>query len=132
MTADALNSLDTPSEWLLNRVLTDTSQIIADQRAEIEALKKELKSRKKGTSNMDCAICGNKIQPTSYGWDEGNNAEPVVMDGRCCDVCDMTVVLPARLERAGFEGTEAKAIGQEFGRTIGKLLGSVINLEGSK
>ena len=38
-----------------------------------------------------CCICGN-----GYGG-HGNNAEPV-RTGRCCDTCNMTVVIPARLE----------------------------------
>jgi hypothetical protein len=32
------------------------------------------------------------------GWKEGNNAEPV-NSGRCCDDCNMSVVIPARLKR---------------------------------
>ena len=46
---------------------------------------------------MDCSICKGVIEVTSYGWAEGNNAEPV-NDGRCCDTCDMTIVLAARLK----------------------------------
>ena len=46
---------------------------------------------------MDCSICKEPIEVTSYGWAEGNNALPV-NDGRCCDSCDMTKVLPARME----------------------------------
>ena len=48
---------------------------------------------------MDCSICGDSIETTWYGWSDGNNAEPVVEGGRCCDTCDMTVVIPARLAR---------------------------------
>jgi len=46
---------------------------------------------------MDCSICNKPIEVTTWGWAEGNNAEPI-NDGRCCDTCDMTVVLPARME----------------------------------
>ena len=46
---------------------------------------------------MDCSICKEPIEVTSYGWAEGSNAEPI-NDGRCCDTCDMTKVLPARME----------------------------------
>jgi len=46
---------------------------------------------------MDCSICKEPIEVTSYGWAEGNNAEPI-NDGRCCDTCDMTKVLTARME----------------------------------
>ncbi len=38
-----------------------------------------------------CSICNNKI--TGFG----NNAEPV-NNGRCCDTCNFTKVIPARLE----------------------------------
>ena len=42
-----------------------------------------------------CVIC----DKPSMGY--GNNPEPVrqYSEGRCCDVCDWTKVLPARLER---------------------------------
>ena len=42
-----------------------------------------------------CSICGEDIQPTKSGWREGNNAEPI-NDGRCCDVCNPSVVVPRR------------------------------------
>jgi hypothetical protein len=37
-----------------------------------------------------CSICGKPFAE----W--GNNAQPV-NDGRCCDLCNITVVVPARL-----------------------------------
>jgi len=46
---------------------------------------------------MDCSICKKPIEVTSYGWAEGNNAEPI-NDGRCCDSCDTAYVIPARME----------------------------------
>ena len=46
---------------------------------------------------MDCSICKEPIEVTSYGWAEGNNAEPI-NDGRCCDSCDTAYVIPARME----------------------------------
>ena len=41
-----------------------------------------------------CCICGQKF--TGYG----NNPYPVKSDdnARCCDICNDTVVIPARLE----------------------------------
>ena len=39
-----------------------------------------------------CCICGKKFR----GF--GNNAQPV-KDGRCCDECNSTVVINARLEQ---------------------------------
>jgi hypothetical protein len=44
---------------------------------------------------MNCSICQNEIQAVG-DWTQGNNAEPV-NDGRCCDQCNATVVIPARL-----------------------------------
>ena len=40
---------------------------------------------------MKCSICDNKI--TGFG----NNAEPV-NNGRCCDTCNFTKVISARLK----------------------------------
>lgn len=37
-----------------------------------------------------CSICKRPFE----GW--GNNADPV-NNGRCCDTCNMTVVIPARM-----------------------------------
>ena len=54
---------------------------------------------------MQCVICKGEIEvkKTPEGkvyWDTGNNAEPIA-DGRCCDVCNDSVVLSARLARHG-------------------------------
>ena len=57
----------------------DAAETLADDMEEAEA-RKEL-----------CSICHKPIE----GW--GNNAWPVVNDGRCCDHCNWSVVLPARL-----------------------------------
>lgn len=50
---------------------------------------------------MECCICHNEIEKKYHDgkmyWDGGNNAEPVVEDGRCCDYCNATVVIPARI-----------------------------------
>jgi hypothetical protein len=51
---------------------------------------------------MKCCICEGSIIPQrnpdtgEIMWDQGHNAEPVA-DGRCCDECNYTVVLSARL-----------------------------------
>jgi hypothetical protein len=37
-----------------------------------------------------CCFCGEKYDH----W--GNSAEPVIEDGRCCDSCNWTVVIPVR------------------------------------
>lgn len=38
-----------------------------------------------------CIICGCKYE----GW--GNNPEPLMSGGRCCDSCNIQLVLPARI-----------------------------------
>jgi len=38
-----------------------------------------------------CCICGRSF----VGW--GNNPWPVKEDGECCDKCNMSKVLPARI-----------------------------------
>ena len=38
-----------------------------------------------------CCLCGNKY----WGW--GNNAWPLDNDGRCCDYCNATRVVIARI-----------------------------------
>lgn len=38
-----------------------------------------------------CCICGKDF--TGYG----NNPDPVKTDGKCCDECNLTVVIPARM-----------------------------------
>jgi rRNA maturation endonuclease Nob1 len=42
-----------------------------------------------------CILCGKAF--TEYG----NNPWPVAHSGRCCDVCDANVVIPARMRLAG-------------------------------
>jgi hypothetical protein len=43
---------------------------------------------------MKCCMCKQKIMPEPLsGWDQGNNAEPVVKGGRCCNKCNETVVM---------------------------------------
>ena len=39
-----------------------------------------------------CSICNKEYE--GYG----NNAEPI-NDGRCCDICNATVVIPARMKQ---------------------------------
>ena len=54
-----------------------------------------------------CCICAESIKPKYLGkdqidksvdwyWYDGNNAEPIA-DGRCCDSCNSTVVIPQRI-----------------------------------
>ncbi len=45
-------------------------------------------------SAVKCSICKENI-----GTQYGHNAQPVA-DGRCCDVCNDIVVIPARIKDA--------------------------------
>jgi len=45
---------------------------------------------------MKCSICGKEIEANASGWDQGNNAQPI-NDGRCCEECNNTKVIPERL-----------------------------------
>jgi hypothetical protein len=56
-------------------------------------------------TEMQCSICDQEIKGKVVidkngnpfvPWDGGNNAQPV-NDGRCCDECNYSVVIPARL-----------------------------------
>ena len=47
---------------------------------------------------MECVICNEEITADPFGWDGGCNAEPV-KEGQCCYTCDISVVLPARIEQ---------------------------------
>ena len=52
---------------------------------------------------MKCCICKKEIEVLRNPegkviWDMGNNAEPV-KKGRCCDMCNNTIVLTARIKR---------------------------------
>ena len=46
---------------------------------------------------MKCCLCGKEIEIEDCGWSEGNNAQPL-MDGRCCNECNITKVIPERLK----------------------------------
>ena len=43
---------------------------------------------------MKCCLCGEEIE-VKGNWKEGNNAQPI-KDGRCCDFCNYTKVIPLR------------------------------------
>tara|TARA_R110002020_G_scaffold276042_8_gene491288 strand:- start:2151 stop:2408 length:258 start_codon:yes stop_codon:yes gene_type:complete len=63
---------------------------------------------------MKCCLCDGEVDKhyTPEGemyWDKGHNPAPVKTgeDDRCCDTCNATVVIPARLVHAG--GMEPEA-----------------------
>ena len=52
-------------------------------------------------NNIKCCFCNNEIPEFPKGWKLGNNAEPVVKDGRCCDDCNWKIVVPTRMAQMG-------------------------------
>ncbi len=57
---------------------------------------------------MKCCLCGEEIEKkyTPKGkmyWDTGSNAEPL-KEGRCCEVCNNTKVIPERIKRLSASG----------------------------
>lgn len=65
---------------------------------------KEEKRRGKEVK-MKCCICKEEIGVEANGWDRGNNALPV-KDGRCCNECNWSVVIFARLKGAKVGGAK--------------------------
>jgi len=58
-------------------------------------------SRCRSSNNMEnemiCSICSREIKSDPISnWAGGNNAQPI-NDGRCCDLCNSLVVIPARV-----------------------------------
>ena len=47
-----------------------------------------------------CCFCKKELEKKYHNgelyWDSGNNAEPL-KKGRCCDKCNMEIVLPTRI-----------------------------------
>jgi hypothetical protein len=41
---------------------------------------------------MKCVLCGKII----FGW--GNNPSPLATKGECCEMCNTTLVIPARID----------------------------------
>lgn len=62
-------------------------------------------------NRLKCCICHRPIEEKVHNgkvyWRDGNNAEPV-KHGRCCDACNATVVLNARLKGVAYEQELAK------------------------
>jgi len=60
-----------------------------------------------------CIICGQPIGTDPNGWDGGHNAEPVA-SGRCCEPCNLDLVLPARLLQHRFSVDQIGEIQKEL------------------
>jgi hypothetical protein len=52
--------------------------------------------KKIARSTPKCSICGGPLYEAGATWKGGNNAGPI-NKGRCCNVCNETVVVPARI-----------------------------------
>ena len=46
---------------------------------------------------MKCCLCKNEIEVVR-NWADGNSAEPLEKNGRCCDFCDNMYVIPTRFK----------------------------------
>lgn len=57
----------------------------------------EIVIQKNNEKLLKCSICNNPIEINAYGWKYGNNAQPI-NDGRCCDLCNLMYVIPARIK----------------------------------
>ena len=55
------------------------------------------------TNKDACSICGDPNWP-----DGSHNAQPI-NNGRCCGVCNLTVVIPARVKRLA-EGRDPREV----------------------
>ena len=53
---------------------------------------------------QDCVLCGDEILPQvnpengKVFWKGGHNPAPLADEGKCCDWCNKTLVLAARLK----------------------------------
>ena len=48
---------------------------------------------------MKCCLCKEEIGKANSAWVSGNNAWPLSDDGRCCDKCNIMLVMPARIQK---------------------------------
>ena len=59
---------------------------------------------------IKCSICEDNLEEQKHPitgnvfFNKGHNAKPV-NDGRCCDVCNDTIVIPRRMEIMGYDPT---------------------------
>ena len=62
---------------------------------------------------MNCVLCSKEILPDVIGWDGGQNAAPIA-EGQCCETCEDTKVVPARLINLGMSRKAAYAAAREL------------------
>jgi len=78
-------------------ILATDAKLMAD--AQFVVMTESLRRAGVVTSDENpCVFCG-----ADYGR-FGNNPAPVVSEGRCCDECNATLVIPARLEAVAMRG----------------------------
>ena len=57
---------------------------------------------------MKCSICEENLEEQKHPitgdifWNKGHNAEPI-NDGRCCDICNDTIVIARRMKIMGMD-----------------------------
>ncbi len=64
-----------------------------------------------------CSICGHKIEKNYFGWSYGNSSYPI-NNGRCCDYCNIAIVLPRRIYDRYIKNEK----GEKNGRTKEKYI----------
>ena len=61
---------------------------------------------------MICSICNKEIEKKDH-WESGNNAEPI-NNGRCCDECNMNIVVPKRIQESRFLNGDCPECGMAY------------------
>lgn len=92
----------------IQKLFNSQAELVADGAEEAkEQITEESKEKAKeevmeSVESKECVICGKKIE--GYG----NNASPV-REGSCCDECNKSVVIPARLKEY-YKNSEIKGM----------------------
>jgi hypothetical protein len=69
-------------------------ELTNEGREALDALRESLYPR----NAPACVLCGESLEANARGeWLGGNNPAPLADEGSCCDRCELTRVLPARL-----------------------------------
>jgi hypothetical protein len=85
------NVYDLSMRWMMVR---ETRVVESDDPVNYSYVDRKLRAL---PEPLICVICDQPI-PAKGTWRGGNNAEPAA-EGRCCDECDRTVVIPLRIAR---------------------------------